>query len=493
MENRLLQTEKIRLDIIEHFIQKFIPFLIIISAIMIFAFINLGYPFERYSRIFVIFIGAMIAQILVMNGKGTLNSYVVIITGTISFIMLLSYHGSFRTVGGTILGAIILVWCSLTTSRRFTLFYYLFLSVSVGVSAYFTQQGVLSETNINNMYHSAFITIISYFVLIHMVNDASSIYNKSIIKMKNLEKDLQKNSEFIVQAMDHSNEFFGWLSNDGVLRFVNETAVKMVNVNKEDVVGTLFWDTPWFNHHPNEQRNIKTHFEQAMSGKESKYIAIYKNNKGANRYIDLHLTPIKDNNENVYRIVAEGIDITEQHWSEITFRSLSQNLSKLSGKAFYSAISKHIAKLLRMDYIFIAELNAKKNSMTIAGGYNEDIDLEGITYSLEGTPCSDVLCSGTSVYPKNVCDYYPEDKMLLDMNIQGYLGAVISGKDGEPLGIMVALSKKEIETKQALLCLFELFIDRVAVEIMKDASERSLHEQIEEKDRIIAELSQDKK
>lgn len=147
---------------------------------------------------------------------------------------------------------------------------------------------------------------------------------------------------------------------------------------------------------------------------------------------------------------------------------LSQIITKLkntSGLDFFHSITEQLYHATGCDYAFIARLDrgewvSKTISLFAKGQLADNFD-----YDLRGTPCEEVACDATYVCPTHVVDLFPKDELLVEMNIDGYLGAPLHSSKGEVFGIVVALYEHEIENAELVQSLFELFSGRIAAEI----------------------------
>ncbi len=78
-------------------------------------------------------------------------------------------------------------------------------------------------------------------------------------------------------------------------------------------------------------------------------------------------------------------------------------------------------ELLQADYLFLGVKKADKISVLV--GLAHDSPISQIEYDLEGSPCETVLLTGACGYKSDICDHFPDDQTLSELNAQGYLGA----------------------------------------------------------------------
>ena len=78
-------------------------------------------------------------------------------------------------------------------------------------------------------------------------------------------------------------------------------------------------------------------------------------------------------------------------------------------------------ELLHADYLFLGVKKADKISVLV--GLAHDSPISQIEYDLKGSPCETVLLTGACGYKSDICEHFPDDQTLSELNAQGYLGA----------------------------------------------------------------------
>lgn len=161
-----------------------------------------------------------------------------------------------------------------------------------------------------------------------------------------------------------------------------------------------------------------------------------------------------------------------------------QSLKSTYGKDFLDTITMQLHQSIGAQFTFIAKLDhARYVSKTLSLVAGDDF-AENFEYSLEHTPCADVSDDSTCIYPSQICDLYPKDQLLVDMGIEGYVGAPLHSADGKVFGIVVALYSNSIENAQDVAALFELFAGRISAELERSEKEdalKELNESLEQK------------
>ncbi len=167
------------------------------------------------------------------------------------------------------------------------------------------------------------------------------------------------------------------------------------------------------------------------------------------------------------------------------------NLKSSWGDDFYSHLLLQLNSVIQADYLFIAKLNEEKTvSTTICLVAGETVG-DNFSYELAKTPCADVSNDSVCVYSTGICQLYPQDKLLVDMGIDAYIGTPIYESSGKVIGIIVALYSHKISDSDWIVNLFTLFSGRIAAEIERQNKENELIQLNEELESIVAERTRE--
>jgi PAS domain S-box-containing protein/putative nucleotidyltransferase with HDIG domain len=111
-------------------------------------------------------------------------------------------------------------------------------------------------------------------------------------------------------------QFVGLMTPDGILTEANQAALAFAGIQESDVIGKLFWKTPWWTHSPEMQKNLRAAVKAASEGQFVRFEATHLAADGSLHYIDFSLKPVKDESGNVTFLIPEGRDITERKRAE---------------------------------------------------------------------------------------------------------------------------------------------------------------------------------
>jgi PAS domain S-box-containing protein len=149
------------------------------------------------------------------------------------------------------------------------------------------------------------------------------------INERKLAEETLRERELILRTMfDQSYQLMAMSTPDGRFLRVNATALDLVGVREEDVLGKYLWDTPWWSHSEDEQNKIKDGLRRAAAGETVRYVTTHYDTSGNPHYIDISLKPVMDENGVVTMILPEGRDITERKRVDEELRKLNEELEQ---------------------------------------------------------------------------------------------------------------------------------------------------------------------
>ncbi len=110
--------------------------------------------------------------------------------------------------------------------------------------------------------------------------------------------------------------FAGIMHTDGTILEPNRLSLEACGYTRDEVVGRLFWDCPWWNPSPALAERIKSGSAQAASGETFRAEMPYFVADGTERMVDLIILPIKDSSGRVIFLAPTGTDITDRKRAE---------------------------------------------------------------------------------------------------------------------------------------------------------------------------------
>ena len=123
-------------------------------------------------------------------------------------------------------------------------------------------------------------------------------------------------------------------------------------------------------------------------------------------------------------------------------------------------------ELLHADYLFLGVKKADKISVLV--GLAHDSPISQIEYDLEGSPCETVLLTGACGYKSDICEHFPDDQTLSELNAQGYLGAGLFNENNQDIGVLVAIFNTPKQDINEWLQVFSLQAKLFSTQLQKD-------------------------
>lgn len=153
--------------------------------------------------------------------------------------------------------------------------------------------------------------------------------------------------------------------------------------------------------------------------------------------------------------------------NEYRIKSIVKSLANINSANFFHDICLSLSKVIDANFIFIATLNKNNaTATTIALASQGDI-VSDITYSLAQSPCAQVIDTKICTHRSNVQQLYPNDSLLIDMEIEGYVGVPLKNIEGDTIAILVALFQEPIYNTNEIETLFLLFSGLIEKELHK--------------------------
>ncbi|MGZ5015695.1 MAG: PAS domain S-box protein [Methylobacter sp.] len=169
-------------------------------------------------------------------------------------------------------------------------------------------------------------------------------------------------------------------------------------------------------------------------------------------------------------------DIAERKRVEDTLKFIAQRGWAEGGESFLTALARYLGQMLEADYVIVDKLaDDPANAETVAV-YAKGEVLPNMQYSLKGTPCANVMGGGLCCYPADVQQRFPEDSLLVDMQIESYAGLPLWDSKGKVIGLIAVMDGKPIGDAATVTSMLQLVATRASAELEREQSERALSE-----------------
>jgi len=189
--------------------------------------------------------------------------------------------------------------------------------------------------------------------------------------------------------------------------------------------------------------------------------------------VEVSINAIELGGERILQAVVR--DIMDRKRNEDAIKNIAAGVSARTGKLFFKQLVLHLANFFKADYAFISTLDENDPLLmhTYALCAQGEI-LDNISYSLEGTPCAEVVQHASCSYPRNIQRLFPKDKLLADMDAESYIGTRLLSSRGQTIGFLVIFDGKPMEDIHYIQEILAIFAARASAEMERLKSEQKL-------------------
>jgi len=153
---------------------------------------------------------------------------------------------------------------------------------------------------------------------------AEKVNLEDIIKART--RDLQESDRLLQAIFNDPDTFICILEPDGTFRRANESALQIIDFANSDLVGTKFWETPWWSRSEELQRKLQTEIRKAGRGVVRRLEAECFDRNGNNIFVSCSIRPVRDTEGRIYQIIVECTNITERRKIEEELQRKNEEL-----------------------------------------------------------------------------------------------------------------------------------------------------------------------
>ncbi|RMG12826.1 MAG: CHASE2 domain-containing protein, partial [Cyanobacteria bacterium J055] len=198
---------------------------------------------------------------------------------------------------------------------------------------------------------------------------------------------------------------------------------------------------------------------------------------GSIRYVEGRGQPVSDPTGQVVRLFGTFLDATESQQREQALRAIAAGTARTTGEDFFYSCVRHLAQVLHVRYALLAECLGKppRRARTLAfwGGDTWSPNFE---YDLAGTPCGEVIHGRSCYYSRNVQGLFPNDRDLVDLAAESYLGIPLCDSNGAIIGHLSVMDTAPMAFAPAKEAILKIFAARAAAELERQRAEKALIE-----------------
>lgn len=162
-----------------------------------------------------------------------------------------------------------------------------------------------------------------------------------------------------------------------------------------------------------------------------------------------------------------------------TLTRLYSRITAFVGQEFFSQLLVELTAFAQADYAFIGEFSATdKTRILTEAVYADGKIVDNFEFSLQNTPCAEVIREGIKYYPHDLMQKFPLDHLAVEMAAYSYMGIPLVNSKGEIIGPLAILSRNKMENVEQLETAMHMFAIRAAAELERLKVERRLEEEV---------------
>src|SRR5437867_5590296 len=153
---------------------------------------------------------------------------------------------------------------------------------------------------------------------------------------------------------------------------------------------------------------------------------------------------------------------------EETLRAVVEGTASMTGSDFFYSLVQHVASALRVGYAVIAEcVEGRDDRVRTRAFWKGEGFGENFEYAAAGTPCMRVLEDEVEHYGKEVQRLFPDDRDLVKLGAESYLGVPVLDPSGPLIGHLVILDDQPMTDPSRALAILRVFAARAGAELAR--------------------------
>ncbi len=150
-----------------------------------------------------------------------------------------------------------------------------------------------------------------------------------VVSRRAVEDALKESELQFGGVIDHTMSFIGVTDLNGKLLRANRTSLELIGREDYEVLEQPFWETPWWAHSEQLQRQVREAIERAASGETVRFEVTHPTASGDEAVVDFSIKPIPGEDGSPLFLVHEGRDVTELRDKEQAAQDLEAQLFRV--------------------------------------------------------------------------------------------------------------------------------------------------------------------
>lgn len=327
----------------------------------------------------------------------------------------------------------------------------------------FDQERYLAALNkVPRLSHEQIESAKSFFIMLAKTISRLGFQNISLSKALSQLKKAEENAKY--QSFLVENVYDAVVASDRNLKltFWNTAAENIYGWKKNEVLGKngiQILQTRYLDNNLNEI------IASSIKNNGSVTEVIHKHKDGHDIYIESHYKVLLDKNGEIEQYISVNRDISDRKKIEAFQKFLITAGWENPEVDFFKSLAKYLGETLGIDYVCIDKLLGSENiAQTVAIYYDGKFE-DNIIYSLQDTPCGEVVGSTICSYSSSVRKLFPKDEFLQTMKAESYIGTTLWSSAGKPIGLIALIFRRPHTNMKITETILKLVSQRAAGEL----------------------------
>jgi PAS domain S-box-containing protein len=261
------------------------------------------------------------------------------------------------------------------------------------------------------------------------------------------------------RMVEHSPQLVSQHTRDGLFTFASPSFQRVLGYEPIELIGRSIYEFI----HPSEVPRVRSTYVQARTHGDAQNITFRARHKNG-QYV--WLETVYQSVPGAQNVLAFGADGSRVRYLEDALRILARGTDTLQDIDFFRALVSQVAAALHMPFVFVTQHVENKSKVRMLAFWQGSDFGNPFEYGLAGTPCDDVINKGKACYyPIGVQSIFPNDRDLVALAAQGYIGIPIYDSNEEVIGHLAVLDSKPLVIEDRELNILKIFAARAGVEM----------------------------
>ena len=171
-------------------------------------------------------------------------------------------------------------------------------------------------------------------LLDHPIIEGIVVYVRDVTDRKERELELRQTERQYQAIFNDPNILVGSIALDGTVLDINETAMGYIDASIEEVAGTPFWETPWFDHNDQVREDLQKWIDMAANGEYVEFELDLVRPDGDPYTVEGVFRPVKDDDGDVVSLIISDREITERKQRERELQQERDRFQAVFDEAF---------------------------------------------------------------------------------------------------------------------------------------------------------------